>query len=137
MAPILAVTIVTLVILTGPALTRDICFRREKPLRLKYFYPESVGYNITIGAGQREESRWMIDSMYFIVNILNNCDPFRLLTEIFRILVEEKLNYRVEVLGPESVSDSAPVENPSPDVCDMEACEPQANDTCCEAKNQG
>ena len=54
----LAVTILTL---NGYVLTQDrgICFDRVKPLKLKYFYPESIGYNITISAGQREESRWV------------------------------------------------------------------------------
>ena len=55
------ILVVTIVILTGSALTQDrgICFSRVKPLKLKYFYPESVGYNITITTGQREESRWV------------------------------------------------------------------------------
>ena len=53
--------VVTIVTLNGNLLTQDrgICFDRVKPLKLKYFYPESIGYNITISPGQREESRWV------------------------------------------------------------------------------
>ena len=55
------ILVVTIVILTGSALTQDrgICFSRVKPLKLKYFYPESIGFNITISTGKREESRWV------------------------------------------------------------------------------
>ena len=58
MALILGLVVIILT-LNSFALTQDrgICFDRVKLLKLKYFYPESIGYNITISAGQREESR--------------------------------------------------------------------------------
>ena len=70
MAQILGL-VVTLVSLTGSVLTQDrgICFSRVKPLKLKYFYPESVGYNITISAGPREESRWVL--LFELLIIIN------------------------------------------------------------------
>ena len=52
--------------------------------------------------------------------------------------MEEKLNYKVQILEPELVSDFAP-EHPSTDVCDAEACgvQEQDNDTCCDAASRG
>lgn len=60
------------------------------------------------------------------------------MTEIFRILVEEKLNYRVDVRDSDLVSDFAQ-EHPSSDVCDAGACglQEQSNDTCCDATSGG
>ena len=56
------ILMVTIVIVTGPVMTEDrgICFSRDKPLKLKLFYPESIGYNITISNEQRQESRCVL-----------------------------------------------------------------------------
>ena len=59
----------------------------------------------------------------------------RLLIEIFRILVEEKLNYKVEVMKPE-----LELKEDSPSLrgaCDWDSCGDQDNDTCCDTPGQG
>ena len=38
------------------------CLDAATPLTLKYFYPESVAFNITLASGDTEESRWVAGS---------------------------------------------------------------------------
>ena len=51
------VTLVVTVIMTG---ARRPCLDPATPLTLKYFYPESVAFNITLTSGDTEESRWVV-----------------------------------------------------------------------------
>ena len=56
------VTMVTLqltLLVTG---SRRPCLDPATPLTLKYFYPESVAFNITLTSGDTEESRWVAGS---------------------------------------------------------------------------
>ena len=79
------------------------CFGGEgsEKNKLKYLYPDSEGFNITIRSSNRMESRLGMKScLYFYCFFI--C--FRLLTEIFKILVEEKLNFRVWVLDDNQTS---------------------------------
>ena len=71
-----------LVILTSYAnCDSETCFHDTTRTKLKYFYPESEGYNITVERGTRLESQ--------------------LLAEIFKIVVEEKLHYQVQLTDPD------------------------------------
>ena len=56
----LQLTVVTIVtVVTG---SRRPCLDPATPLTLKYFYPESVAFNITLTSGDTEESRWVAGS---------------------------------------------------------------------------
>lgn len=72
----------------------ETCFHDKPQTKLKYFYPESEGYNITVERGSRLESQ--------------------LLAEIFKIVVEEKLNYQVQFTNPDD-GDGGPMFPPSID----------------------
>ena len=72
----------------------ETCFHDKIQTKLKYFYPESEGYNITVERGSRLESQ--------------------LMAEIFKIVVEEKLNYQVQFTDPD-VGHNAPMLPPSID----------------------
>ena len=55
---VMMVTVMTLMV-TG---ARRPCLDPSTPLTLKYFYPESVAFNITLTSGDTEESRWVAGS---------------------------------------------------------------------------
>ena len=49
-------------VMTGGTGSRRPCLDPATPLTLKYFYPESVAFNITLTSGDTEESRWVAGS---------------------------------------------------------------------------
>ena len=82
------------------------------------------------------ESLWkLITNIFFMHKFGFFFSSVRLLIEIFRILVEEKLNYKVEVMKPE-----LELKEDSPSLrgaCDWDSCGDQDNDTCCDTPGQG
>ena len=61
---LMLVTLLTMVMLMVTVVTgsRRPCLDPATPLTLKYFYPESVAFNITLTSGDTEESRWVAGS---------------------------------------------------------------------------